>query len=136
MTVELLEGGCLCGQVRYRVVGAPVDAGYCHCRLCQRASGAPVLAWATFSGSAFSYQGAMPALFRATPGAQREFCPNCGTQLAFRSDQHPEWVDVTLASLDDPNRIAPEYHIWTDSRIRWLHIDDVLRYSDAGPDGD
>lgn len=130
-----LEGGCLCGQLRYRVAGEPIDAGYCHCRLCQRASGAPLLAWATYPSSAFTYLGIAPALFRATPGAQREFCPHCGTQVAFRTDRHPEWVDLTLASLDNPNRIVPQYHIWTASQIRWLHLDDALpRYGDAGPD--
>ena len=46
-----LEGGCLCGSVRYVVNGMPVaeeSPCLCHCRICQRASGAPVVAWATF----------------------------------------------------------------------------------------
>ena len=38
-------GGCLCGAIRYRITGAPVEALYCHCRMCRRAHGAPVVAW-------------------------------------------------------------------------------------------
>ena len=42
-----LEGGCLCGAVRYRISAEPHHAGYCHCRMCQRSAGAPVVAWLT-----------------------------------------------------------------------------------------
>ncbi|WP_119460186.1 GFA family protein [Rhodospirillaceae bacterium SYSU D60014] len=41
------DGGCLCGAIRYRVSTPPLQAGYCHCRLCQRSTGAPVLSWAS-----------------------------------------------------------------------------------------
>ena len=44
-----LEGGCLCGAVRYRISAEPIDAGYCHCRMCQRSTGAPVVSWLTMS---------------------------------------------------------------------------------------
>ena len=39
-----LLGGCLCGRIRYRVLHVPIDAGYCHCRLCQQSAGTPVQA--------------------------------------------------------------------------------------------
>ena len=42
-----LEGGCLCGGVRYRISAEPHHASYCHCRMCQRSAGAPVVAWLT-----------------------------------------------------------------------------------------
>jgi hypothetical protein len=44
-------GRCLCGAVRYKLESAPFDAGYCHCRICQLASGAPVMAFATIPRS-------------------------------------------------------------------------------------
>ena len=43
-----VEGGCLCGRVRYRVAGAPVRVTHCHCTLCRRSAEAPFLTWATF----------------------------------------------------------------------------------------
>ncbi|PSJ44421.1 GFA family protein [Zobellella endophytica] len=130
-----LEGGCLCGRVRYRITRPPIDAGYCHCRLCQRASGAPVLAWLTVAADGFAYQGAVPASFHSSRRYQREFCAHCGTQIAFRRCRDAKTVDVTLASLDDPTTVAPQYHIWRQSRIGWFDTADRLpRHADAGPD--
>lgn len=127
------RGGCLCGRVRYVCANRPVDAGYCHCRTCQRA-GAPVLAWGSFDSDDFRYEKEPPAVYRSSPHAQREFCPSCGTQLVFREDGG-RTVDVNLGSLDDPASVQPEYHIWTDSRIAWFDTADGLpRYPDGGPD--
>lgn len=127
-------GGCLCGALRYAAQGDPIDAGYCHCRTCQRSSGAPVLAWATFPVDAFAYTQGSPAAYRSSSRAAREFCAVCGTQIAFRQDDAAR-VDLNMASLDHPDSFAPEYHIWTQSRIPWFDTRDELpRYSDEGPD--
>jgi hypothetical protein len=130
-----LEGGCLCGAIRYCCDGSPIDAGYCHCRICQHSAGAPVLAWLTMPVAAFSYTRGQPAAYRSSTHSQREFCGRCGTQLAFRRQQDARTVDITLASLDDPSRVAPEYHIWRMSRIAWFEThDDLPRFDDSGPD--
>lgn len=130
-----LEGGCLCGAIRYRVTPPFVDAGYCHCHLCQRSSGAPVLAWLTLPVAGFAYLQGEPAVFRSSSHSQREFCAACGTQLVFRRSVDPETIDVTLASLDDPEPMPPQYHIWRQSRIGWFETADGLpRHEDAGPD--
>lgn len=132
---KILEGSCLCSAVEYRIRVQPLDAGYCHCRLCQRSSGAPALAWLTVPVRGFSYTKGCPAIFQSSPHSQREFCSTCGTQLAFRRSVSPPTVDVTLASLHDPALIAPQYHIWRQSKIVWFETTDSLpRYDDAGPD--
>lgn len=132
-----LEGGCLCGAIRYRIHGSRIDAGYCHCRICQQSAGAPVLAWVTVPVAAFSYIQGQPAVYRSSEHAQREFCDRCGTQLVFRRVQATRTVDITIASLDDPSLIAPEFHIWRMSRIAWFETHDSLpRFDDAGPDRD
>jgi len=129
----LVEGGCLCGRLRFGSAEAPVDAGYCHCRICQRSTGAPVLAWAAFPKGAFRYAEGEPAIYRSSENAQREFCQRCGTQIAFRDDGSPH-VDVNIASLDAPESVAPRWHIWTGSRIPWFDCaDDLPRYEDEGP---
>jgi hypothetical protein len=128
------QGGCLCGSLRYSA-RRPIDAGYCHCRLCQRSSGAPALAWASFPHGDFAYDAGAPAIYRSSSHGQREFCGSCGTQIAFRDADTPTTVDVNMASLDDPGALKPEYHIWTASRIGWFEtVDDLPRYADAGPD--
>jgi hypothetical protein len=129
-----LEGGCLCGKVRYRISAAPRDAAYCHCRMCQRAGGAPVVAWLTAARSDFAWTAGEPAVYGSSPGAERLFCPVCGSQLVFRALAEPETLDVTLASLDDPAAVRPSYHIWTASRIAWFDTkDDLPRHPERGP---
>lgn len=135
MEARTFEGGCLCGQVRYRILGTPLDAGYCHCRLCQRSSGAPVVAWATFPIEAFRLTAGELRAYQSSDVGVRHFCARCGTQITFRKSDNPTLVDITLASLDDPCALPPQYHIWTMSQLPWLHIDDELpRHEDSGPD--
>jgi hypothetical protein len=127
-------GGCLCGQLRYEAF-EPIDAGYCHCRLCQRSSGGPVLAWASLPTGRFSYTQGKPATYASSGSGRREFCASCGTQIAFRDTRRPDRVDVNIASLDDPASIEPQYHIWVASQISWFDVNDELpRYAEGGPD--
>jgi hypothetical protein len=130
-----LVGGCLCDAVRYRIEGDPIDAGYCHCRLCQRSAGAPVLAWATFPIAAFTITKGKPKRYDSSRRAHRHFCARCGTQLTFRKTRGARHVDVNVATLDRPGRVPPEYHIWTASRIRWFDVRDRLpRHRDGRGD--
>lgn len=131
--MPVVRGGCLCGRVRYELRAPPIDAGYCHCRICQRSAGAPVLAWLTLAASDLVYVGAAPAVHASSHHARREFCAQCGTQLAFRP-LGVATVDVTVASLDDPGEAPPEYHIFWASRIPWFEVDDRLpRHDGAEP---
>lgn len=134
MPTSTLEGGCVCGAVRYRITGPRIDAGYCHCHICQRASGAPVVMWLTVPTSGFAYTQGAPASYASSHKARREFCGRCGSQLALRDLAKPQEVDVTVGSLDRPDIVPPEYHIWTSSRIEWFDTKDVLpRHDDNLP---
>jgi hypothetical protein len=128
------EGGCLCGAVRYRLHAEPFDPGYCHCRLCRRASGAPVLVFASVPRVAFELVCGTPRRYRSSSFGERSFCGDCGTQLYMEVDHDPETVDVTVASLDDPDATPPEFHIWHASRIGWFETrDDLPRFHAARP---
>jgi hypothetical protein len=119
-------GGCLCGAVRYRLLGAPSEALYCHCRMCQRAHGAPVVAWLSVRIAAFAVTKGEPAAYRSSAEAFRHFCANCGTPLTWRAADDPSDVDVSIASLDDPAAVVPQLHLWTESRLPWLELADHL----------
>ena len=119
------EGGCLCGSVRYRVAAAAIETGYCHCRMCQRNSGAPVVAWTTFPATGFSWIAGSPASYVSSPQIQRQFCAHCGSYLVFRREDSTE-VSVNTASLDDPGAFQPQMHIFIESRIPWFRTDDDL----------
>jgi hypothetical protein len=123
---EDLTGGCLCGDTRYRITAAPVEAQYCHCRMCQRAHGAPVIAWLTVPLDAFAVTKGNPVAHRSSAKAFRHFCGGCGTPLTWREADNPRLVDVSIGSLDNPEAIAPTMHVWTDSRIAWFESADHL----------
>jgi len=121
-----LAGGCLCGKIRYRISAAPVEALYCHCRMCRRAHGAPVVAWLTVSLDAFTVTVGSPAAYRSSPKALRHFCGCCGTPLTWREADNPQLVDVSIESLDNPEAARPTIHIWTEGRIDWFETADRL----------
>ena len=133
----VLGGGCCCGAVRYAIEAEAGDVCHCHCRLCQRSSGAPVVTWLTVPIGALRWLSGAPRERRSSPGASRAFCADCGTALTFRAAAQPDRIDVTVASLDDPAAVEPRRHIWTSSAQPWLRVDDDLpRYERAGADED
>jgi hypothetical protein len=131
---EPLEGGCLCGQLRYRVSLAPIDSGYCHCRMCQKSSGAPLQATAEIPVAGFAFIKGEAKAYRSSPGAVRHFCPHCGSQLTFRMAEDPTYVSINTPTLDRPEALPPRMHIWRESRIPWFEVkDDLPRHDRDGP---
>ncbi|ABM23675.1 MULTISPECIES: GFA family protein [Shewanella] len=125
MTEEfLLEGGCLCGAIRYRLDGEPFDADYCHCRMCQKSTGSVFGAWMDFKFAQVTWLNGVVTEFASSEFVRRGFCKECGCSLTYRHTQYPDYVTLTIASLDDPNRIRPHYHIYTESQVSWLTIED------------
>ena len=120
----MLTGGCFCGRVRYETEDAPFNRTNCHCTICRRTTGAPYVAWFSVARSKLKLSGEL-ARFRSSAKATRSFCPECGTQISFDLDGADE-IDVTTASLDDPNRVPPVDHIHTSSRLAWVKLVDGL----------
>jgi len=119
--------------VRFSVGGPASDSGYCHCRMCQRNSGAPVVAWTIFSAAGFSWTAGSPATYASSPGIRRQFCASCGSYLTFQRQDSKE-ISINTASLDDPAAFPPRMHIFEESRIPWFHTDDDLpRHIGYGP---
>ena len=121
---NILTGGCLCSKIRYRITGTPVEVLYCHCRMCQRAHGAPVVAWLTVPIDAFTVTMGPPLAYHSSAKAVRHFCGDCGTPLTWRATDNPRLVDVSSASLDNPAAARPAFHLWTESRIAWFETAD------------
>jgi hypothetical protein len=130
-----LDGGCLCGQIRYTVDGQPGIVSYCHCIQCRRAGGAAAVAWATFSTTELEIRSGSVSSYRSSSHAERGFCPTCGTQLFFCSTQRSLQVDVTVGSLDDPAALQPTCHVWTGSMVPWLiNLTRLPQHADDGPE--
>ena len=129
-----LEGGCLCQSIRYLVREEPVAVALCHCSMCRRSAGAPLVAWAMFPLDGFDFVQGKPAVYASSSGVERAFCGSCGTQLTFTADFLPGLVDVTVASLDDPAVLPPRMHIWESRRLPWLTVADELpRHEELPP---
>ena len=135
-----LEGGCFCGAVRYRIDGGPSRVTHCHCVHCRRLSGAAFVTWAEFRLDDMTCTSGKPKTLESRPGVTRSFCGDCGTPLTFRdAGDAPAVVDVIVCSLDEPEGLVPQDHVWCDRELPWIRIADGLarypRGRAAGPEG-
>ena len=128
----MLKGGCFCGAVGYETAGTPFHLTNCHCSICRRTTGAPFVAWFSVPRPEFRFVQGAPTRFRSTPKGARSFCPHCGTQLTFEHDDASDEIDVTTCSLDDPERLPPEDHTRTSSKLGWVMLaGDLPEYREA-----
>lgn len=111
---ERMIGGCQCGRIRYSVADADTDAYYCHCRMCQRATGGVAAALKQVPRASVSWE-TEPDRYRSSPIARRGFCAACGTPLTYEGDGD-DIIDLTVGSLDDPYRLRPILHAGVESR--------------------
>ena len=123
---DVMEGGCHCGALRYRLQGDLTDVAHCHCSICRRVSGGLVVTWLTLPRDDFSWLTGTPGCYVAPASCSRYFCTNCGAHVALVTTHSPETVDVTVATLDHPERVRANRHIWVGSRLPWLHLDEDL----------
>jgi hypothetical protein len=128
-----LEGGCLCGGVRYAIDALEGDVvDYCHCSQCRKASGAPVSAWIQVAPQRFEVTRGEARSYPSSARGTRWFCGDCGGAL-YMTDPQARSVGVTLGSLDEPGRLKPTVHGWISARVPWLEITDDLPRHDADP---
>lgn len=126
MGAGVIEGGCYCGAIRYQAEGDCANTMICHCQSCRRVAAAPVVAWVTFRTAGFRLTKGKPTEFRSSPAVLRTFCNNCGTPLTYRHDKQPGVLDITTASLDEPERFPPTHHSWLSHDLAWVKFGDGL----------
>jgi hypothetical protein len=119
-------GRCLCGALRYAVSGPAGNPCYCYCNSCRRASGAPMVAWATFARERFRIVQGTLTEYRSSAAVLRGFCAACGGALTYRHESRGTEIDVTLATLDEPGILAPRMHVWVADKLPWVTISDGL----------
>ena len=119
-------GGCHCGNLRYELDAPLTDVAHCHCSICRRTSGGIVVTWASVPLDSLKWLAGSPTTYDSGPSCVRYFCNNCGAQVALFSRNSPEMMDVTIATLDHPEEGPADRHIWADSRLPWLHLDEHL----------
>jgi hypothetical protein len=117
---EGLEGGCLCGRVRFRTTQAPLRTLACHCNFCQRVTGSSYFAESMFSMHAVEFNsGQLNSYAHISDGSKKKvfvhFCPNCGTTVSLTFERWPEIRGIARGCYDDPNAVEVSSHIWTQS---------------------
>ena len=122
----MLTGGCFCGFVRYEADAHPFHETVCHCASCRRMVGAAEVAWFSVPRAAFRLTAGAPSRFASSEGVERSFCPTCGTSLTYRSRDFPDEIDVTIASLDDPDAAPPRDHTQVADKLRWTRLPEDL----------
>ncbi|WP_242116013.1 GFA family protein [Sphingomonas lacusdianchii] len=129
-----IEGGCRCGQVRFRIDAQPMMTMACHRRGCQQ-----------MSGSAFSLNVAVPSTtLTITQGdtvigglrgeqIRHHHCGDCKSWLFTRIEPDPGFANVRVGALDDPAPFASFIETWTDEALAWATTPARHRYPQSPP---
>ncbi|MEO3430837.1 GFA family protein [Pelagibius sp. CAU 1746] len=122
-----LEGGCACGEVRYRLTTAPLYVHCCHCRWCQRETGSAFVLNAMVEAGRVELLHGTPqvALTPSESGKGQEIarCPSCSVALWSNYAGAGDKIRfLRVGTLDDPDRLPPDIHIYTASKQPWFQL--------------
>ena len=125
MSPSAFEGGCTCGEVRYRITSPPLIVHCCHCRSCQRETGTAFALNAMIEADRVELRSGAPVTI-VTPSLSGEGqkitrCPRC--QIAVWSNyagSGDRFRFVRVGTLDMPDALPPDVHIFTMSKQPWV----------------
>lgn len=135
MTSNRVHGSCLCGAVRFSATLPSKWVAHCHCSYCRRAHGAAFVTWAGFAQEQFAFDddSLAPTWYASSPGAERAFCPRCGSPMLFRSMRWPGEIHVARALVAGPLDKEPSVHVFWEGHVPWLAVDDGLPKKTSTP---
>lgn len=128
MVDPVARGSCRCGAVRFRATLPSRWVAHCHCSDCRRSHGAAFVTWAGFASSQVGVDAdaAAPRWYASSPGARRGFCARCGSPMFFESERWPGETHVARALFVDALDREPSVHVYYESHVPWLTLDDAL----------
>ena len=113
----VLTGGCQCGAVRYAMSKAPGRINICHCRMCQKATGAPFASYADIEHENFAWTRGKPASFKSSSIAR---------------------IEILTGTFDRPDRVVPTRQFGAESRLGWVvgiaNLPSVTTMQNYGPE--
>ncbi len=132
-----MTGGCACGCVRFEVTAPLGPAGYCHCRRCQRRTGAAASAQARVPPGSFVVTAGAELIRRWIPeqGFVKGFCSRCGGQLFSHHPTDDGIMSVRLGVFDDDPGVRPSFRQRVESAAAWepLWDDGLMCYEGPSP---
>lgn len=122
-----LDGGCDCGFVRYRMETQPLFVHCCHCRWCQRESGASFALNAMIEADRVVHLSAAPEIIdtpsKSGKGQKIARCPKCRVAVwSNYAGAGPVMRFVRVGTLDTPDYLPPDIHIFTASKQPWVEL--------------
>jgi hypothetical protein len=131
-----IEGGCLCGAVRYIAHAEPIVVRACWCRVCQHLAAGNATINVAFPSNALTITGKLQD-YTCTAASgnhmHRRFCPECGVHMFSEAEERPHLTVVRAGTLDHPATVAPQANIWTSEAPAWAHIDPDLPHFEGQP---
>jgi hypothetical protein len=126
ITNDTYEGGCTCGAVRYRMTSAPMIVHCCHCRWCQRETGSAFALNAVIESARVVLSSGAPEIVD-TPSASGKGqriarCPTCHIAVWSNYGGFGNICFVRVGTLDEPDRLPPDIHIYVMSKQPWVVI--------------
>jgi hypothetical protein len=116
-----LQGGCLCGDVRFEITAPFTTSGYCHCTHCQRRTGTGSSVSGRVPREGFRFLQGEEQVRSFTPpvGKPKLFCSRCGSALFSGDPLHDGEIAVRLGALDRDPGIRPKYRMYLRSAVAW-----------------
>jgi hypothetical protein len=133
-----IEGGCLCGQVRYSSDAEPAVQAVCHCKNCQRQAGTAFSVIVGLPAAALKIEGQLKTFHdkgESGGAVERRFCPDCGSPILSEVAGGPGLVFLKAGTLDDTSWLDPKVHVWTRSHQAWLPIPEGVLAMETSPPG-
>ena len=122
-------GGCLCGNVRYRVTGAPLAMTLCQCTHCQRSTGSAFGVYLAYPKDAVTVERGELKIYDDQGEGKilhRGFCPDCGSPILLVPESVPDICIVYGGTLDDKSDLDPTVCGWCNSGQPWLTLPDGI----------
>jgi hypothetical protein len=125
---------CSCGSLRADTTGEPARVIACHCRECQRRTGAPFGVTVLFRKGQVQTQGPSHEYVRDAAEERKvrfHFCPDCGTTLFWFPDIGPDFMGIALGAFADPSFPEPTVSAWEEARHPWVTFRHELNHFPA-----
>ena len=132
-----IEGGCLCGAVRYSCDSEPVMTAICHCAHCQKQSGTAFSVVIAVPRDSLSVRGDALKIYEdigeSGQPVYRKFCGKCGSPVVSVVVAMPEVLFIKSGTLDDRSWLQPESHIWVEHKQPWYPVPEGMPQIDRNP---
>jgi hypothetical protein len=123
---------CQCGSLRATVSGEPTIVVACHCKACQRRTGAVIGTTAFFNKSQVRVEGPKKTYTRDIEGVQRKvrfhFCPTCGSSVYWHLDLRPDHYGIAVGAFTDPDFPPPTQSVWEQTKHSWINLPEGVRH--------